>query len=340
MAKKVNKKEKKETENLKIQGSDSDIEDETEEVDPEVAKEVFAEEPLAEDKKEAVFTEKFEEEEKKELEEEQNSESPTVATNENTQESILGESGQGEETNSETNGGNIKKDKNQEEQKKFFRPGIFGLGVLCGLIIALIIFGAFYYLTSKEVCSSYNNAITSEKKLTSLIISQKNRETAENSNCAIDLSATQTENVKNWQTVENMAYKYSFQVPQDWTKTSDSTDKVVLFESPEPKAKLSVTKSEGAIKKVSVNKKLDDSQGFVVSATSTGKVACAEAYIVISTDKDTNNGEEKNRQITAQFIRNGSLYKIVFTYPTDQGASLAGDYAEAFDLILKTVRFN
>ena len=306
MAKKSVNKESKISESKKTRVS----KDESGEVDLAIAKEVFDEEPLAEDKKEAIFTEKFEEAEE--------GESLSVEKEE------VAKEGDTEEGSSQAT------DKEKTiSTKKAFRPAIFGLGMLSGVIVALIIFGVFYYFTSQEVCNSYNSTITSEKKLTSLIISQKYRDLLTSDNCPITLTEGEKQEVEGWQAITNPNYSYALNLPNDWIKSSSSTSEKMLFES--PTVKLSIYSGDMASTSI---------PGFEVESTQTKKVGCVDAKITYSTDKSINAGVEKNKLVTAEFTGGGKAYKVAIIYPVDQGASLASDYSEAYNLLLKTFKFN
>jgi len=218
-----------------------------------------------------------------------------------------------------------------EPTKKPFRPAIFGLGVVCGLIVAMIIFGVFYYLAGEEVCSGYNSVTNSEKKLTSLITSQKNRDGATLNECSSDLTEAEKNEIADWKTYQNEKYNISFKIPSDWLEKSSESANQFSFESPEVgAASLIVGMDLGAISLVK--------DGYKLVSSTTQNVACQKAKVTIYTDKDDSSElVEKYRQQIVKLSVSDIPYQFDYNWQTGLGASISTDYLDRFNLILKTV---
>lgn len=218
--------------------------------------------------------------------------------------------------------------------KKPFRPAIFGLGVLCGLIVAMIIFGVYYYLAGQEVCNGYNSVTNSEKKLTSLITSQKNREATTPSECPTVLSETEKAEISDWKIYQNEQYKISFKVPSGWLQEKPATANQFFFKAPgEVSAYLTVGMDLATISSVK--------DGYRLTSTTTQKVACQVAKTTTYTDAENNSDQiEKNKLQIVKFSALDIPYQFDYNWQNDVGASMSADYQDIFKLILKTVTLN
>ncbi len=211
--------------------------------------------------------------------------------------------------------------------RKAVRPAIFGLGVLSGIIIAMIIFGIYYYMVGQEVCDSYNSVTNSEKKLTSLITSQNNRETKISDACPTVLTETDNLEIANWKTYKNEKSGLSFLIPADWQESKPATTNQFFFKAPgDVAATLNVGIGEAA--------SITTVDGYILKTTSTEKVACNAAKVKTYVDSNQN---EANRIKTATFTASSTPYLFEYAWQTNMGASVSSDYSDLFDLILKTV---
>jgi len=195
----------------------------------------------------------------------------------------------------------------------------------------MIIFGVFYYLAGEEVCSGYNSVTNSEKKLTSLITSQKNRDSAALNECSSDLTEAEKIEIADWKTYQNEKYNISFKIPSDWLEKSSESANQFSFESPEAgAASLIVGMDLGAISLVK--------DGYKLVSSTTQKVACQKAKVTTYNDKD-NSSElvEKNRQQIVKLSVSDIPYQFDYNWQTGLGASISTDYLDRFNLILKTV---
>lgn len=210
-----------------------------------------------------------------------------------------------------------------EERKTFKTILIILLAIILGAGAGA---GYYYYLklnSEKQSLQAENSTLNAQLEAKNKDCpTQTTKPKAASETCASTLIATEKEEIALWKTYTNTTFNFSFKYPETWQIEKEETNAVTLLDTetdlhlvfyanyaPEPTA--------------------DSYTASPESATST-KVACA------STTKQSLFGPNNYQKLYTKFVKNETTYAIVITFQND-GASISGDIADAYSLLLKTV---
>ncbi len=223
----------------------------------------------------------------------------------------------------------LRENKNPKELKRKERKvrlAVFALGVLLGVIISAIIFGFLYYKSGRDLYSSYNSIITSQKKLTGLIVAQKDKPKIGqiNSSC-VTLSEAEKGTINSWKSYENNRYGLTFKLPVSFKEDKPSTtSQFFLSEQTDKTSYLTVMTGEAVKNSIPT--------GYSPESEKKAQVACQEATISYYDDK---TGEQRINLV--QLTVNDVPYRFEYNYGSSEEALTNNDFAKMFDLFLKTI---
>ena len=152
------------------------------------------------------------------------------------------------------------------------------------------------------------------------------------------LTSEETALFENSQNISNNTYHFTYKVIKEWGAALSNNDKIGSFaefpwgdESLAAVNLIVVSGSEG-VKEFPI--------GDLVEAThKTVKVDCIDAiYTIYKNDKNDRTDKEYGH-IRTTFTKNNIPYIIILNYPL-QGASADGDEIDAYNITLKTIKFD
>jgi len=171
-----------------------------------------------------------------------------------------------------------------------------------------------------------------ERSLTEKILKSASITEKTASGCASLLTDAELDEIKGWKEYKNEDQGYSFRYPQDWKVAEHGKNMVMLgdesgntifqwLSGPQTRIEIYETDTE---------------------SVKNAEIACQKVQVdYLSKNNEHFLGDEKNdRIITAYFERAGVPNLIKFDYKYTMGASIASDFIEAFDLILKSIKFH
>jgi hypothetical protein len=141
-----------------------------------------------------------------------------------------------------------------------------------------------------------------------------------------ELSTEEQAIVTGWGTHTNTAGKFEFKHPTEWTVTNEYVDMVAMKDSTDPNVQFEFGRAEsGTI----------DVTGYRTPNTTPTKVYCIDA-----TEKIYEKGSSSpyDYLVVVSFERYGSPNILVYRFKAI-GASIAGDYIDQFNALVKTFKF-
>ena len=221
-------------------------------------------------------------------------------------------------------------DNSNNSGKNNFLPWIIVLVLV--LVIGVLSYYFLVYL-KKPVLPSVNdtakvsNNIENKNKTESVADVSNTK-----SSCDGTFSSSEKEFMKNWKTFSSGKYKYSFQYPNTWEPQGTDEDNVTFVDNSD---KLTFYLKAAEMTALGL-------EGYKVESEKSIKIDCADSnQINMSGDPAAMEGgaPESSRIIFAKFTKNGTDFLPMMFYEYI-GASVSGDIVEAWDLILKSVKFN
>jgi hypothetical protein len=141
--------------------------------------------------------------------------------------------------------------------------------------------------------------------------------------CKAELSTSEKAETALWEIFENKDQKYSFKYPQTWELETEEPNKVILKSG---EASIIFEFRSGPEAQIEFS-------DYTLEEKDELGVACQKAI------KRSYFGNGSGRLISTSFSVDDTPHLVTVTYE-DLGASMTGDIAHAYDLILKTITFD
>ncbi len=142
--------------------------------------------------------------------------------------------------------------------------------------------------------------------------------------CVSTLSAGDKQSMTGWKTYANQKYHYAFRYPKEW-QIADQDDDVISMEADGINFQFRSGPSSAI-----------DYMGYDVASKKSIEVACQSGKSTYLSGNSANS--ENESMILTQFEKNGVSHLGMFSYH-NIGASVSGDLAEEYGLVLKSIEF-
>lgn len=207
--------------------------------------------------------------------------------------------------------------------------GIWAI-LIIAVVALLVIGGVGYYFYISD--PSYLAGLFERKKAASTSPSPTSTASPKSSaaptgSCTPgELSTEEQAIVTGWGTHTNTAGKFEFKHPTEWTATNEYVDMVAMQDSTDPNVQFEFGRAESGTIDVS---------GYGTPNTTPTKVWCIDA-----TEKIYEKGSSSpyDYLVVVSFERYGSPNILVYRFKAE-GASIAGDYIDQFNALVKTFKF-
>lgn len=140
------------------------------------------------------------------------------------------------------------------------------------------------------------------------------------------LSTEEQAIITGWGTHTNTAGKFEFKYPAEWTVTNEYVDMVTMEDSTDPNVTFEFGRAESGTIDVS---------GWGTPNTSAAKVWCIDATKRVY---EKGGSSPYDYLVVVSFERSGIPNILVYNFKAI-GASIASDYVDQFDALIKTFKF-
>jgi hypothetical protein len=204
--------------------------------------------------------------------------------------------------------------------------------ILIIIVVALLTIGGvgyyFYKTDPAQFASIFNwHKASTSPSATPTPSPSSSASAAPTSSCTPEtLSTEEKAIVTGWKTHTNTAGKFEFKYPAEWNVTNEYVDMVAMKDSTDPNVQFEFGRAEsGTI----------DTTDYKNTGSTPTKVWCIDA-----TEKIYEKGSSSplDYLVVVSFERSGVPNILVYRFKAI-GASIAGDYIDQFNALVKTFRF-